>query len=37
MLRDARLENLMKSLECGELETRRGLNQGMGLPRTEET
>jgi hypothetical protein len=37
MLRDARLENLMKSLECGELETRRGLNQEMGLPRLGET
>jgi hypothetical protein len=33
MLRDARLENLMKSLECGELETGRGLNQEMGLPK----
>jgi hypothetical protein len=37
MLRDARLENLMKSLECGELETGRGLNQKMGLPRPGET
>jgi hypothetical protein len=37
MLRDARLENLMKSLECGELETGRGLNQEMGLPRPGET
>jgi hypothetical protein len=31
MLRDARLENLMKSLECGDLETGRGLNQEMGV------
>jgi hypothetical protein len=37
MLRAARLENLMKSLECGELETGRGLHQEMGLPRPGET
>ncbi|XP_039851369.1 uncharacterized protein LOC120709785 [Panicum virgatum] len=35
MLLNARLENIMKALECGELETGSGLNQEMGLPRRE--
>ncbi|KAG2597648.1 hypothetical protein PVAP13_5KG243300 [Panicum virgatum] len=37
MLLNARLENIMKALECGELETGSGLNQEMGLPRSGET
>jgi hypothetical protein len=37
MLRNARLENVNKALECGELESRSGLNQEMGLPRPGET
>jgi hypothetical protein len=37
MLRNARLENIMKALDCGELETGSGLNQEMGLPRPGET
>ena len=37
MLRNARLEQITKALECGELDTRSGLNQEMGLPRPGET
>jgi hypothetical protein len=44
MLRNARLENVKKSLEnvkksleCGELESGSGLNQEMGLPRPGDT
>jgi len=37
MLRNARLEQITKALECGELDTRSGLNQEMGLPRQGET
>ncbi|KAJ1258716.1 hypothetical protein BS78_10G096900 [Paspalum vaginatum] len=37
MLRNARLENVRKTLDCGELETDTGLNQEMGLPRPGET
>ena len=37
MLRDARLHNIMKLLECGELQTGSGLNQEMGLPRPGDT
>lgn len=37
MLRNARLQNIMKALECGELEAGTGLNQEMGLPRPGET
>jgi len=37
MLRNARLENVNKALECGELESGSGLNQEMGLPRPGET
>jgi hypothetical protein len=33
MLRNATLHNIMKAIEYGDLETRRGLNQEMGLPR----
>ena len=37
MLRNARLEQITKALECGELDTRSGLNQEMGFPRPGET
>jgi len=37
MLRNARLENVKKALECGELESGSGLNQEMGLPRPGDT
>jgi hypothetical protein len=37
MLQNARLENVKKSLECGELESWSGLNQEMGLPRPGDT
>jgi len=37
MLRNARLENVKKSLQCGELEPGSGLNQEMGLPRPGDT
>ncbi|KAM3244191.1 hypothetical protein ACQJBY_055857 [Aegilops geniculata] len=37
MLRDARLQNILKLLECGELQTGSGLNQEMGLPRPGDT
>ena len=37
MLRSARLESIMKGLECGELKTGSGLNQEMGLARPGET
>jgi hypothetical protein len=37
MLRNARLENVKKSLECAELESGSGLNQEMGLPRPGDT
>ncbi|XP_066310904.1 uncharacterized protein [Miscanthus floridulus] len=37
MLRNARLENVNKSLQCGELESGSGLNQEMGLPRPGDT
>jgi hypothetical protein len=37
MLRDARIENLMRALDCGELETGNGLNQEMGLARPGDT
>ena len=37
MLRSARLESIMKALECGELKTGSGLNQEMGLARPGET
>ncbi|XP_072147817.1 uncharacterized protein [Setaria viridis] len=37
MLRTARLENIKKALECGELESGSGLNQEMSLPRPGET
>ncbi|XP_066351353.1 uncharacterized protein [Miscanthus floridulus] len=37
MLRNARLENVKKSLQCGELESGSGLNQEMGLPRPGDT
>jgi hypothetical protein len=37
MLRNARLEQIMKALDCGELKTGSGLNQEMGLPRPGET
>jgi hypothetical protein len=37
MLRNATLQNIMKAIECGELETGRGLNQEMGLPRPGDT
>ena len=37
MLRNATLQNIMKAIECDELETGRGLNQEMGLPRPAET
>ena len=37
MLRDARLQNIMKLLECGELQTGSGLNQEMVLPRPSDT
>ena len=33
MLRNARLEQITKTLDCGEIETGSGLNQEMGLPR----
>ena len=33
MLRNARLEQITKELEYGELNTGSGLNQEMGLPR----
>ncbi|XP_066373509.1 uncharacterized protein [Miscanthus floridulus] len=37
MLRNARLENVKKALECGDLESGSGLNQEMGLPRSGDT
>jgi hypothetical protein len=37
MLQNARLEQIAKVVDCGELETGRGLNQEMGLPRPGET
>ena len=37
MLRNATLQNIMKAIDCGELETGMGLNQEMGLPRPGET
>jgi hypothetical protein len=37
MLRNARLDNIRKALDCGELETGTRLNQEMGLPRPGET
>ncbi|XP_066318666.1 uncharacterized protein [Miscanthus floridulus] len=37
MLQNARLENVKKALECGELESGSGLNQEMGLPRPGDT
>jgi hypothetical protein len=37
MLRTARLENIIKALECGQIESGSGLNQEMGLPRPGET
>ncbi|XP_066323741.1 uncharacterized protein [Miscanthus floridulus] len=37
MLRNARLKNVNKSLQCGELESGSGLNQEMGLPRPSDT
>ncbi|XP_066382993.1 uncharacterized protein, partial [Miscanthus floridulus] len=37
MLRNARLENVKKALECGELESGSGLNQEMDLPRPGDT
>jgi hypothetical protein len=37
MLRNLRLENITKALDCGELETGSGLDQEMGLPRPGET
>jgi hypothetical protein len=37
MLRDVRVENLIKSLELGEMESGSGLNQQMGLARPSET
>nr|XP_034601283.1 uncharacterized protein LOC117861868 [Setaria viridis] len=37
VLRTARLENIKKALECGELESGSGLNQEMSLPRPGET
>jgi len=37
MLRNAGLENVKKSLQCGELKSGSGLNQEMGLPRPGDT
>jgi hypothetical protein len=37
MLRNARLENLKKALDCGDLESGSGLHQEMGLPRPGDT
>ncbi|XP_066358501.1 uncharacterized protein [Miscanthus floridulus] len=37
MLRNARLENVKKSLQCGELDSGSGLNKEMGLPRPGDT
>jgi hypothetical protein len=37
MLRNARLEQIIKAFDCGELESRSGLNQEMGLPIPGET
>ena len=37
MLRNARLEQITKALDCGELESGSGLNQEMRLPRPGET
>ncbi|WVZ55239.1 hypothetical protein U9M48_005925 [Paspalum notatum var. saurae] len=37
MLRNTRLENIMKAIDCGELQTGSGLNKEMGLPRPGET
>jgi len=37
MLRNARLDQIAKALDCGELESGSGLNQEMGLPRPGET
>jgi hypothetical protein len=37
MLQNARLEQITKALDCGELETGTGLHQEMGLPRPGDT
>jgi len=37
MLRNARLDQIAKALDCGELESGSGLNQEMGLPRPGDT
>ncbi|XP_004986856.1 zinc finger MYM-type protein 1-like [Setaria italica] len=37
MLRNARLENVKKALDCGEIESGTGLHQEMGLPRPGDT
>jgi hypothetical protein len=37
MLRNARLENVKKALDCGEIESGTGLHQEMDLPRLEDT
>ena len=37
MLRNARLEQITKAPDCGELESESGLNQEMGLPRPGDT
>ncbi|KAG2579085.1 hypothetical protein PVAP13_6NG147903 [Panicum virgatum] len=37
MLRNAKLEQITKALDCGELESGSGLNQEMGLPRPGDT
>ena len=37
MLRNARLENVKKALECGEIESGTGLHQETGLPRPGDT
>ncbi|KAG2640464.1 hypothetical protein PVAP13_2KG357680 [Panicum virgatum] len=37
MIRNSRLESVMKAIECEELETGSGLNQERGLPRPDDT
>ena len=37
MIRNSRLESIMKAIECGELETGSGLNHERGLPRLGDT
>lgn len=37
MLQNSRIVNIMKALDCGEIKTKSGLNQEMGLPRPSET